>query len=49
MNESDSSRTQSWNNRWALGKVPWDLGGIPPTLVSFLIRTRTPTHALIPF
>ena len=48
MNELDSSQTQFWNKRWEVGKVPWDLGGIPPTLESFLNRTRTPTRVFIP-
>ncbi|MBI3418146.1 MAG: methyltransferase domain-containing protein [Verrucomicrobia bacterium] len=48
MNEPDSSQTQFWVKRWEVGKIPWDLGGIPPTLVSFLTRTRTPTRVLIP-
>ena len=47
-NEPDSSQTQFWNKRWASGKVPWDLGGVPPTLVSFLTRSRTRTRVLIP-
>lgn len=28
--------------------MPWDLGGIPPSLVAFLNRNRTPTRVLIP-
>ena len=37
-NESDSSRTQFWVKRWETGKLPWDLGHVPPNLVSFLTR-----------
>jgi SAM-dependent methyltransferase len=48
MNEPDSTQTQFWNKRWEVGKVPWDLGGVPPTLVSFLTRAQAPTRALIP-
>jgi SAM-dependent methyltransferase len=48
VNEPDSSQTQFWNQRWEVGKVPWDLGGIPPALASFLTRNRTPTRVLIP-
>jgi SAM-dependent methyltransferase len=48
MNPLDSSQTQFWNKRWEAGKMPWDLGGIPPALVSFLNRNRTPTRVLIP-
>jgi hypothetical protein len=47
--EDDSSRTQFWIERWESGKLPWDLGGIPPDLVSLLTRTQaSPTHVLIP-
>jgi len=49
MNEDDSSRTQFWVKRWEGGKLPWDLGGIPPDLVSFLTRTpAASTRVLIP-
>ena len=49
MNEDDSSRTQFWVKRWERDKLPWDLGGIPRDLVSFLTRTQaTPTRVLIP-
>src|SRR5262245_52600380 len=48
LNESDSSQTRFWNKRWESGKVPWDLGGIPPSLVSFLTQAQTPTRVLIP-
>ncbi len=47
-NEPDSSKTVFWTKRWEAGKIPWDLGGIPPQLVSFLTRTRDPASALIP-
>jgi SAM-dependent methyltransferase len=47
-NELDSSQTQFWNRRWLAGKMPWDLGGVPPSLVSFLSRTRPPIQVLIP-
>jgi hypothetical protein len=46
--ELDSSKTQFWNKRWETGKIPWDLGGIPPALVSFLNQNRTPARVLIP-
>jgi SAM-dependent methyltransferase len=44
----DSSQTQFWNKRWNGGKTPWDLGGVPPALTSFLARNRVPTRVLIP-
>jgi SAM-dependent methyltransferase len=28
--------------------MPWDLGGIPPSLVAFLTRSRTPARVLVP-
>lgn len=49
MNEDDSSKTQFWVRRWEGGKLPWDLGGVPPDLVSFLTRTQTSrARVLIP-
>src|SRR6516225_649383 len=48
INEPDSSRTQFWTNRWAAGKTPWDQGGIPPMLASFLSQQQNPTSVLIP-
>ncbi len=48
MNEPDSSQTQFWTKRWEVGKMPWDLGGIPPALVTFLTRNQKRTTALIP-
>jgi SAM-dependent methyltransferase len=47
--ESDSSKTQFWVKRWENGKLPWDLGGIPPNLVTYLTRTSgSPSRVLIP-
>ncbi len=48
IDERDSSKTLFWNKRWEAGRMPWDLGGVPPTLVSFLARNDTPTRVLIP-
>jgi SAM-dependent methyltransferase len=48
MNEPDSSQTVFWTKRWDGGKTPWDLGGVPPALVSFLTRNQTRTRVLIP-
>ena len=48
-NEDDSFRTQFWVKRWERGKLPWDLGHIPPNLSSFLARTGlAPARVLIP-
>lgn len=46
--ERDSSQPQFWNQRWEDGKTPWDLGGVPPALESFLSRMQAPTRVLIP-
>lgn len=47
--ETDSSRTQFWVKRWERGKLPWDLGHIPPDLIAFLDRHRLePGSVLIP-
>ena len=48
-NSDDSFRTQFWVKRWEGGKLPWDLGHIPPNLVSFLEQTGVkPARVLIP-
>lgn len=48
MNQPDSSKTIFWTKRWEAGKIPWDMGGIPPQLLSFLQRTEGPARVLIP-
>lgn len=49
MNEPDSSNTQFWVKKWEVGRLPWDLGGIPPDLVAFLTASQgSPTRVLIP-
>ena len=48
MNEPDSSQTAFWTKRWDAGRMPWDLGDIPPQLRSFLSQNQTPTRVLIP-
>ena len=48
-NQPDSSRTQFWVQRWEAGKLPWDLGHVPPNLISFLTRAAgSPQRVLIP-
>ena len=44
----DSSKPDFWNTRYASGKTPWDLGGVPAALRSFLSRARPPGRVLIP-
>ena len=40
--------TQEWRGRYAAGKTPWDLGGAPSALKSFLERSSAPGRILIP-
>ena len=44
----DSSKPEFWNTRYAAGKTPWDLGGVPTALRSFLARAQPPGRVLIP-
>jgi SAM-dependent methyltransferase len=44
----DSSTADFWDSRYAAGKTPWDLGGVPAALRSFLERTNPPGRVLIP-
>src|SRR5215472_14883334 len=47
--EDDSFRTQFWVKKWDKGKLPWDLGHVPPNLSQFLERSGiTPPSVLIP-
>ena len=43
----DSSRTVFWNKRWEAGKTPWDFGGVPPALLTFLKRNVAPLPARV--
>lgn len=47
-NSSDSNRPDFWTVRYAAGKTPWDFGGVPSALKSFLERTSVPGRVLIP-
>src|SRR5688572_23765190 len=44
----DSTQPGFWNIRYAAGKTPWDLGGVPAALRSFLARAKPPGRVLIP-
>jgi SAM-dependent methyltransferase len=47
--EDDSFRTQFWVKRWQREKLPWDLGHIPPDLLSFIAQQSSrPMRVLIP-
>lgn len=48
MPAEDSTQPDFWNTRYAAGKTPWDLGGVPAALRSFLTRAKPPGHILIP-
>jgi hypothetical protein len=45
---SDSSQPDYWTQRYASGKTPWTLRGIPENLETFLRRTPSPRRVLIP-
>ena len=45
---SDSSHPDFWTTRYAAGKTPWDFGGVPAALKSFLARSSAPSRVLIP-
>jgi SAM-dependent methyltransferase len=45
---SDSSHPDFWTTRYAAGKTPWDFGGVPAALKSFLGRSSVPRRVLIP-
>jgi SAM-dependent methyltransferase len=47
-NSSDSNRPDFWTVRYAAGKTPWDFGGVPSTLKSFLERSSGSGRVLIP-
>jgi SAM-dependent methyltransferase len=44
----DSTLPEFWNTRYSAGKTPWDLGGVPVALRSFLTRAKPPGHVLVP-
>jgi SAM-dependent methyltransferase len=47
-NSSDSNQPDFWTVRYATGKTPWDFGGVPWALKSFLERSSVPGRVLIP-
>ena len=48
MPAEDSTQPDFWNTRYTAGKTPWDLGGVPGALRSFLTRAKPPGRILIP-
>jgi len=47
-NESDSSRPEFWEVRFLEGKTPWDAGGVPKELNTYLVQPRRGSRVLIP-
>ena len=46
--QSDSSRPEFWDVRFRDGVTPWDAGGVPRQLASWLERKRVPLKVLVP-
>ena len=44
----DSTHPDFWTSRYVAGKTPWDFGGVPEGLKSFLVRSSAPGSVLIP-
>jgi len=47
-NNLDSTHPDFWNGRYVAGKTPWDFGGVPAALKSFLARSSASGRVLIP-
>lgn len=47
-NSSDSNQPDFWTVRYTAGKTPWDFGGVPAALKSFLERPSVRGRVLIP-
>src|SRR5262245_30653602 len=47
-NSSDSNQPDFWNVRYTAGKTPWDFGGVPLALKSFLARSSASGRVLVP-
>jgi SAM-dependent methyltransferase len=47
-NSLDSTQPEFWNGRYVAGKTPWDFGGVPAALKSFLARSSASGRVLIP-
>jgi SAM-dependent methyltransferase len=47
-NSPDSNQPDFWTTRYVTGKTPWDFGGVPLALKSFLARSSVPGRVLIP-
>jgi SAM-dependent methyltransferase len=47
-NNFDSTHPDFWNGRYVAGKTPWDFGGVPAALKSFLAKSSASGRVLIP-
>jgi SAM-dependent methyltransferase len=45
---ANSSDPEFWTSRYLAGTTPWDFGGVPAALKSFLARSSAPGKVLIP-
>jgi SAM-dependent methyltransferase len=45
---ADSTHPDFWTIPYATGRTPWDFGGVPAALKSFLARSSAPGRVLIP-
>ena len=48
METFNSNHPNFWTVRYAAGKTPWDFGGVPAALRSFLARSSISSKVLIP-
>jgi SAM-dependent methyltransferase len=48
MNADDSTSPEFWSSRYATGRTPWDLHGVPEALHAFLARSASQGCVLIP-
>ena len=48
MANGDTTVPEFWSKRYAAGKTPWDLQGVPEALRQFLLRSHKPASVLIP-
>ena len=48
VNAEDPASPEFWSTRYAAGKTPWDLRGVPDALSAFLERSRSRGRVLIP-
>lgn len=47
-NELRPTEPAFWDERYAAGRIPWDMGGVPERLTRFLTAAEKPGRVLIP-